>query len=356
MPIRELNGKDCKTYLLHSERSREALLVDPLLDRTDAYLELLRKEGLRLAGVADTHTHADHLSGCAALRDRLDIPYLMHADARQECVTRRLADGEALGLGGSEVRFLHTPGHTPDSLSVTFEDAFLSGDFLFIGALGAGRLDLPGGDPASHYESLRRLDSLKDAVALLPGHDYQGRAASSMGEERTLNPVLRPRAREEYLRWWAERRLPPAEWMKDVAKANLACTRDPRAAKVPQGQAACASACAPGHGEEDFPELSSADLSRMLQAGTLKPFLLDVRTPEEFEGELGHIAGSVLIPIDELAGRVREVPAGAAVVSICRSGKRAAKAAGVLREAGFEKVWVLAGGMLAWNEERLPVE
>lgn len=356
MPIRELNGRECKTYLLYSEGSREALLLDPLLERADAYLELLRRESLRLVGVADTHTHADHLSGAAALRDRLGVPYLMHALARQECVTRRLADGEALGLGGSEARFLHTPGHTPDSLSVSFEDGFLSGDFLFIGALGAGRLDLPGGDPSVHYESLRRLDALADAVALLPGHDYQGRSASSLGEERRLNPVLQPRAREEYLRWWADRRLPPADWMKAVAKANLACTRDPRAAAIPQGQAACACASVPGHGEDDFPPLSPAELSRMLQAGALKPFLLDVRTPEEFEGDLGHIAGSVLIPVDELPSRVGEVPAGAPVVSICRSGKRAAKAAGVLKRAGFDRIWVLTGGMLAWNEERLPVE
>jgi sulfur dioxygenase len=355
VPVRELNGKDCKTYLLTAEGGGDALLVDPLLERAEAYLDLLRAEGLRLAGVLDTHTHADHLSAGAALRDRLDIPYLMHADARQTCVTRRLQNGEAVSLDRTELRAYYTPGHTADSVSLAFEGGFLSGDFLFIGSLGAGRLDMPGGDPAAHYESLRRLDALPDSTALLPGHDYQGRTSSTLGEERRLNPVLRPRAREEYLRWWSERRPAPADWMRDVARANIDCTRDLGAARIPQVQAACACAPLPGHAEDDFPQLASLDLARMLASVAPRPFLLDVRTPEEFVGELGRIAGSVLIPIDELPSRLAEVPAGQ-VVSICRSGKRASKAAGLLRAAGFGEVWVLTGGMLAWNEAKLPVE
>ncbi len=244
MNILQIREGPCRTYLLLSEKTREAVLVDPLLEQADGYLETLRREGLTLRLLIDTHTHADHLSACAALRDRTGADYLMHRATPVSCATRRVSDGETVGLGDLTIRFLHTPGHTADSLTLSLGDRVLSGDFLFIGSYGAGRLDLPGSDPSVHFDSLAKLDSIPDSAVLLPAHDYQGNQESTMGAERKANPVLAPRGREEYLRWWSERQFGPADWMIDVVKANAACTRDPRAVAIPKEQAACACAAA----------------------------------------------------------------------------------------------------------------
>lgn len=355
MICRQLNDGPCKTYLLVSTATRETVLVDPLLERADGYLETLRREGLRLRLLLDTHTHADHLSGCAALRDKTGAPYLMHRCTPVSGVDQRLEDGETVGVGDLRMSFLHTPGHTADSLTVVLEDRILTGDFLLIGAPGAGRLDLPGSDPSSHFDSLKRLDALPDALALHPAHDDQGRTHSSLGRERGSNPLLQPRTREAYLRWWREKNPGPADWMEDMVRANIACARDPEAARVPKGWAACARAAGPAQVEANLPHVSPAVLAAELRRPSGSLLLLDVRTWEEYDGELGHIPGAALIPVDELQDRLSEVPVGADIVCVCRSGKRAARAAGILRAADRRKVRVLAGGMLAWNAARPPV-
>jgi len=353
MLCRQIGDGPCKTYLLASEKTREAVLVDPLLQKIDEDLRLLASEGLKLALVIDSHTHADHLSAGAALSERAGVPYLMHRDSRSARVNRRASDGEVLSFGDLRVSLLHTPGHTADSLTLVLEDRVLSGDFLFIGADGAGRLDLPGSDPAVHFDSLKKIEGLPDRLLLSPAHDYRGAAESTLGAERKANPVLTPRGRDAYVRWWLDKKFGPADWMKGVVKANLAGAFDLNAATIPAGNAACACVGGPADAAS-HPALSPKDLAKMLKDKTSPLVLLDVRTPEEFTDELGHIKGAVLIPVDELAGRIKEVPPGP-IVSICRSGKRAARAATMLRGAGREQVWVLTGGMLAWNEELLPV-
>lgn len=354
MTIQELNGGDCKTYIVVSGRTREAALIDPLLNRTPAYLDLLRREGLKLRFAIDTHTHADHLSGCADLADRLGAEYAMGKGGLPACVSRRLEHGETLSFGDAALRFLETPGHTTDSVSLEAEGAFFSGDFLFIGALGAGRLDLPGGDPAVHFSSLERLDGLSDAVRLLPGHDYQGKTESTLGAERRVNPVLEKRTREAYVEWWRAKKLGPAAWMGGVVRANRNCTTDPDSVLIPSSEGACASACAAGpvpaaHGSEAVPGISAEELSALLGDPARAPFVLDVRGVEEFEGALGHLPGSVLIPLNQLSWRMDEIPKDKPVAVVCGTGARAARAAVELMNSGYGKLWVLTGGVEGWR-------
>lgn len=353
MALRELNGGDCKTWLAVAEKTREAVLIDPLLEKSSAYLELLKREGLRLALVVDTHTHADHLSGALWLQKTTGVPVAMHEASRAAAVTRRLVDGEMLAFGELSLQVLHTPGHTIDSISLTGAGTLLTGDFLFLGALGAGRLDLPGGNPDHHFASLGKIAALSGGLEVLPGHDYQSRERSTLGAERRDNPILAPRGLYAYRSWWESRKLGPADWMGAVVKANLEGRLDPTGVFIPKGVTACASA--PCRGDGDMPHLASADLARML-AEKRSLFLMDCREPEEFRDELGHVAGAELIPLAAVAGRAAELPADRPIVSICRSGKRALRAAQALREAGCKEVWVLSGGMLAWNEAGLPVE
>jgi glyoxylase-like metal-dependent hydrolase (beta-lactamase superfamily II)/rhodanese-related sulfurtransferase len=352
MILETWSSQGCRTHLVASEKAGEAILVDPLLEDVDSALAKLGARGLTLRWVIDTHTHADHLSAGAALVRRADVGYLMHADAPTKQATRRVAHGESLGLGELTLNFLHVPGHTRDSLMIALPGVLLTGDFLFLGQDGAGRLDLPGGDVNAHHDSLRALDAFGDAVEVRPGHDYRGRAVSTMKDERAANPVLRARSRDEYLRWWETLRQPYDSWMGDVVAANARGELDARAVAIPKDRAVCA-ACT-GDGAAAVREWTPAQLSARLAAGGLA--LIDVREPDEWTGELGRVPGARLIPLGELPARMAEVPAAGLVVAVCRSGKRSAKAAAEMQKAGRRDVVSLAGGMLAWNEAGLPVE
>ncbi|MBI3951937.1 MAG: MBL fold metallo-hydrolase [Acidobacteria bacterium] len=138
------------------------------------YLKVLDQEKWRLAYLIDTHTHADHLSGSPALCDHLQAPYVMHEVARPQCVTYRVKDGDLIKFGDVSIACHYTPGHTNDSLTLVVEDCLLTGDSLFIGKAGAGRTDLPTGDPGEHFESLQRLRQFPDHFQVFPGHDYPG--------------------------------------------------------------------------------------------------------------------------------------------------------------------------------------
>jgi glyoxylase-like metal-dependent hydrolase (beta-lactamase superfamily II)/rhodanese-related sulfurtransferase len=356
MEYAELNHIDCKTYLLVSDTGKEAALIDPLLEKTDEYLALLIREGLALKYVVDTHTHADHLSGCALLRDKTGADYVMFSGALPRCVSKKIEDGETLTLGLKEMKFLLTPGHTTDSTSILFDGALYSGDFLFIGDLGAGRLDLPGGDPSTHFHSLKKLDDLPGETLLLPGHDYQNRSDSLLGKEREANPVLRPSwERDSYVHWWNDKKFGPADWMRGVVKANAACTRDLRCVEIPKVAAACACASVSDADFKNVPHILAADMFKLLGKAAEAPLVLDVRNASEYNDDLGHIAGSHLIPVDVLPERLAEIPRDRAVIAVCRSGARAVRAAKVLADNGWEKVWVLTGGMTGWNQAKLPV-
>lgn len=348
MLFRQLNDIACKTYLVASESNGGAALVDPILGREDHYLGVLKELGLKLRFVVDTHVHADHLSGAAALRDRTGADHVMHRSSKVSEGNLRVDEGQDLELGDLRMGFLHTPGHTQDSLTLRLQDRILTGDFLFLGEGGAGRTDLPGGDPGDHWDSLQKLESLADDLLVFPGHDYHQRTHSTLGEQRRANPRLQPRSREAYVAWLKELRLAPADWMKDVLRANLACTRDPRSVAIPAEGAVCEV----GAGSAAVPQISCEEL----QSATGMALLVDVRQPDEFTGPLGHIEGARLIPLGELPARLAELEAfrDRPVVVNCKAGGRSNQAATILLDAGFRDVRSLTGGMGRWNSLGYP--
>ena len=183
----ELNGgASCRTYLIVSPRTRDALIVDPVLELVPSYLQRLGKDSLRLTLVVDTHTHADHLSGG---RELARMTGAVHAGAPLAVVERPLHEGDVLEVGDVRIAVWETPGHTSDSLVLRLEDRVLTGDTLLIGA--TGRTDLPTGDAESEYHSLQRLLSLPGDTLVFPSHDYGGRTFSTIGHERLTNPRLR---------------------------------------------------------------------------------------------------------------------------------------------------------------------
>ncbi len=355
----QLNPGACRSYLVGVEGSPEVAMIDPVLEHVSDYMRLLDQRKLRLTHVIDTHTHADHISGAAALKDLTSCEYVMHTSAPAHCVTFRVADGFQCHLGPIPVTVLHTPGHTKDGVCLVFPDKIFTGDTLFLDDAGAGRDDLPGGDPAEHFDSLQRILGLDGELVVYPAHEYRNREPSCLREQKLRNPHLHRRTRAEFVRYLEDLKLGPAEWMKDVLQANYACARDPKAAWIPVDVPACEIKGTLAHGVNDIQvaNLPVAELKRRL-AENEKPLLLDVREASELTGDLGHIADSVHVPIAQLPSRLKDLDRHkqAEIVTVCRSGGRAHTAAQILTQAGFSHVTVLSGGMIAWNKAGYPVD
>ena len=357
--FQQLNPGGCRTYLVGKQGIKEVALIDPVLDRLDIYLMFLRKENLKLTTVIDTHTHADHITAGPALRDLTGCDYVMHAAAPAGCVSKRLSDGQLLRFAGLEAKVLHTPGHTNDAVCLVLPDRIFTGDTLFLDDGGAGRDDLPGGDAGAHWDSLQKLLALPETLVVYPAHEYRQRRPSSLAIQKKSNPHLQPRTREEFINYIQELKLGPAEWMKDVLKANYACARDPSKAWVPTDSHACEvkGTLEKGANDQTVVTITPAELKAELE-GAERPVLLDVRERSELLGELGHLPGIMHIPVDELARRLAELEAykHKEIVTVCRRGGRSYTAAQILQQSGFAHVHSLEGGMTAWKEKGFPSE
>ncbi len=332
-----MNRSKCKTYLIACETSRRAALVDPLREKIERYLALLAYEGLKLDYVIDTHTHADHRTATFELRDLLGVLAVMHRRAPAPKVDIHVDDGEPLTVGELTIKFLHTPGHTPDSMSLLLEDRVLTGDNLLI--RGTGRTDFAGGDAAAQYDSItKKLFTLPDETLVFPAHDYRGNTHSTIGEEKRLNPRLAGKTREEYIEIMNNLSLALPDKIQEVLQPNQSAVDDDRIAFPSLAEL------------NKVHELTPEELDRMLSTSD-PPLLLDVREEEEYRGELGHIQGSRLIPLKELSTRTAELEAwkDKPIGAVCRAGVRSTTAAAILIGLGFTQVSNLKGGMLDWK-------
>ncbi|NGX96490.1 MAG: MBL fold metallo-hydrolase, partial [Candidatus Afipia apatlaquensis] len=177
------------TYLLASRCGGEALIIDPVLEKVDRYIQLLHDLDLKLIKAVDTHIHADHITGLGALRDKTHCITVMGEQSGVDVVSMRVSDGDKIDIEGLSLDVLYTPGHTDDSYSFILPDRVFTGDTLLI--RGTGRTDFQNGDPRAQYESIfGRLLKLPDQTLIFPAHDYKGDTVSTIGEERACNPRL----------------------------------------------------------------------------------------------------------------------------------------------------------------------
>ena len=342
--FRELNRGKCKTYLVACARTRKALLVDPVRDNISRYLAFLAYHQLTLDAIVDTHTHADHPTGSFQLRDLVDARLIMHRRAPAPGVTHHVEDGDEIAVGEARIAVLHTPGHTPDSISLHADGRVFTGDVLLVG--GTGRADFAGGDAGAQYDSItRKLFVLPEQTLVFPAHDYRGNLSSTIGQEKRANPRIAGRSREQYVALMVSLKFPMPEKIQEVLQPNQSAIDDDRT---------------------KFPDLAELNRVRQLAAdevggmlgGPDPPLVLDVREPTEYHGPLGHIPGSQLVPLPELAGRAAELDPHRErrIVAVCRSGVRSTTAAAILYGLGFERVYNLKDGMVDWTDRKLPVE
>src|SRR6202046_478416 len=186
------------TYLLASRHGGEALIIDPVLEKVDRYLQLARELDLRLVKAVDTHLHADHITGLGALRDRTHCITVMGEQSQVDVVSMRIAEGDQLTIEGISLDVIYTPGHTDDSYSFRMPDRVFTGDTLLI--RGTGRTDFQNRCPRAQYDSIfNRLLRLPDETMVFPAHDYKGDTVSTIGEEKRCNPRLQVKSVDEYV-------------------------------------------------------------------------------------------------------------------------------------------------------------
>jgi len=316
-----LHPQGCRGYLVADPTSKQALAIDIHLDLVEDAAAAVQQNGWKLPYIVDTHTHADHPSGSAALAARMGSTRIAHEKANHRGVSRHPADGDTLHLGDQVVTVRHAPGHTPDHLVLLIEGAVFAGDTLLIG--GMARTDFLGGDAGQLFDSLQRvLGTLPDATVLYPGHDYQGRVRSTLGQERKQNPWLLLGDRETFVRQLRANPPPRPANMDDLLRLNR-------------------------EGKDIPTSIAAAEAMRLVAAGG-EGSVIDVRTGAEYDSE--HIAGSRLLPLDQLsqfADQVRATPAPRLI--LCRTGSRAAMARETLERLHIGGLTVIDGGIEAYK-------
>ncbi len=324
------------TYLLASRRGGEALIIDPVLDKVDRYLQLLDELDLKLVKAIDTHVHADHITGLGALRDRTRCITVMGEESKVDVVSQRVSDGDRIDIEGISLEALYTPGHTDDSYCFVMDDRVFTGDTLLI--RGTGRTDFQNGDPYAAYDSLfNKLLKLPDETLVYPAHDYKGDTVSTIGEEKAFNPRLQVASAEQYAEIMTSLNLPDPTQMDVAVPANLR----------------------QGLSQDEIEARGWSLTAEQAKAVVGQPqiVLVDLREQSE-RARHGEIPGSVHAPYAELdenigaGGLLHELAeaTGKRLVFYCAYGERSAMAVTAAQEAGLENSCHIRGGLDAWKK------
>lgn len=341
------------TYLLGD--SGQAVLIDPVFEHEQRDTALLRELGLRLVATLDTHVHADHVTAAWLLKQRCGSQILLSADSGAANADRLLKHGDRVSFGTRSLEVRATPGHTSGCLSYVLDDHSMAftGDSLLI--RGCGRTDFQQGSPDKLFTSVKaQILSLPSACLLYPAHDYRGLTVTSVAEEQGFNPRLGGDVdAADFAGYMNNLGLPHPKLMDIAVPANLRCGQPDALASLP-AEPGWAPLVYSFSGIWEIEPTALQDRTAGSQRHDIQ--IIDVREPAEFTDVLGHIQGAKLLPLSQLASRTDEIARDRPVVTVCRSGARSAQATGLLRKAGFQQLANLAGGMLRWRAEALPVQ
>jgi glyoxylase-like metal-dependent hydrolase (beta-lactamase superfamily II)/rhodanese-related sulfurtransferase len=322
------------TYLLASRRGGEAAIIDPVIEKVDRYVQLLKELDLKLVKAIDTHLHADHITGLGRLRDLTHCITVMGEQSDVDVVSMRVTDGDQIDIEGFSLTALYTPGHTSDSYCYRMEDRVFTGDTLLI--RGTGRTDFQGGDPAAQYESLFGvLLKLPDDTLVFPAHDYKGETVSTIGEERAHNPRLQVACGEEYVALMRGLNLANPKMMDVAVPANRRIGLTQKKL-LEQGLGLKA--------QDAIPLCVRPDV-----------LLVDLREVRE-RRQHGVIPGSLHAPYRDLetnvcgGGMLNELARGRQLLFYCAFGERSAMAVEAAQAAGIQNVAHIHGGIGAWKD------
>jgi glyoxylase-like metal-dependent hydrolase (beta-lactamase superfamily II)/rhodanese-related sulfurtransferase len=329
------------TYLLASRHGGEALIIDPVIEKVERYLQLIKELDLRLVKAVDTHLHADHVTGLGALRDRTHCITVMGERSKADVVSMRLADGDRLTIEGVTLEAIYTPGHTDDSYSFRMNDRVFTGDTLLI--RGTGRTDFQNGDARAQYDSIfNRLLKLPDETLVYPAHDYKGETVSTIGEEKAFNPRLQVKSIDEYVTLMNNLNLPNPKMMDVAVPANM---------KVGFAQEAIAQRGWAVAAKDAIGLVGRPDVA-----------LIDLREKSEREKH-GVIPGSLHAPYPDLGANVRPggmlnelaSATGKRLLFYCAFGERSAMAVQAAQDAGIASACHIHGGIDAWKKASGPL-
>lgn len=211
------------TYLVGCASTGQAVLIDPVVNSMERDLAELQRLGLRLAVTLDTHVHADHITGALHLKQRTGSRIAAPAFDGLPCADIGIAEGTPLQVGSLQLEPLHTPGHTDGHFCYRLGERLFTGDALLID--GCGRTDFQNGSAADLYRSVTgKLFTLPDDQLVYPGHDYQGRRVSTIGQEKARNPRLgQGRSLAEFEAIMAGLKLPYPKFIDHALSGNRQC-------------------------------------------------------------------------------------------------------------------------------------
>ena len=324
------------TYLLASRHGGEALIIDPVLEKVDRYIQLVNELDLKLVKAVDTHLHADHITGLGALRDRTQCITVMGDMSKVDVVSMRLSEGDKLTIEGVALDVLYTPGHTDDSYSFLMKDRVFTGDTLLI--RGTGRTDFQNGDPRAQYDSIfNKLLKLPEETMVFPAHDYKGETVSTIGEEKAFNPRLQVKSLDHYVTLMNGLNLPNPKMMDVAVPANM---------RVGFAQEAIAQRGWAVSADEAIKLVGRPDVT-----------LVDLREKSERE-KYGVIPGSLHAPYPDLQDNIRPggmlhelaTATGKRILFYCAFGERSAMAVQAAQDSGIAAACHIDGGIDAWKK------
>ncbi|MEM1368836.1 MAG: MBL fold metallo-hydrolase [Cyanobacteria bacterium P01_H01_bin.15] len=215
------------TYLIADPQTKEAILVDSVLEQIERDHQLLNELGLTLRFCLETHIHADHIAGTGRLRELTSCEVMVPTNAQVDCASRFIRHGEQLSVGHISIRAIETNGHTDSHMAYLVNATHvLTGDALLI--RGCGRTDFQSGDAGTLYDRVtQRLFTLPETVLVYPAHDYRGQTVSLIGEEKRFNPRFSGRTRQEFIEVMHNLNLPHPQQMMEAQAANEHCGHVP---------------------------------------------------------------------------------------------------------------------------------
>jgi glyoxylase-like metal-dependent hydrolase (beta-lactamase superfamily II)/rhodanese-related sulfurtransferase len=316
------------TYIVADAATREAAIIDPVLGQLDRDLGELERHGLTLRWILDTHVHADHETGANALKSVTGASSAVGAACESTGHDRMLVDGDVIDIGSTKIGVIATPGHTPGSMSFLVGGNVFTGDALLIE--GCGRTDFQNGSSDGLYDSVtQRLFTLPASTVVWPGHDYRGRASSTIGHEKHRNPRFAGKDRDAFRSLMAGLNLAPPKHIDKAVPANR-------------------SGGALHAGEAVLPMIQPAQFASRFDPK--RDALVDLRDSADTQSE--PFENAVCLSTTEIPKMQAIASSARTLYVLCRSGRRSLVATEALVKAGVTNVCNVTGGVLALNASR----